>query len=149
MGTATTNHVSRYGSAVLIIALATVLRLLLDPILANRFPFITFFFALVLVAWLAGQGPSLAAFVFGCLSSSSFILPPRGTLLIQGEDTQIGLGIFFLAGLAVALLSGSLRTAQQRALRAHEAEGGHRQQLEVTLRSIGDAVMATDHQGRV
>ena len=149
MGTATTNHVFRYGSAVLIIALATILRLLFDPVLAYRFPFITFFLGVVLVAWLAGQGPSLAGLVLSCLLSAYFILPPRGTLLVEGQDNQIGLGIFFLAGLAVALLSGSLRNAQRQSMRAQESERGQRQQLQVTLRSIGDAVIATDHEGRV
>src|SRR5438093_1671029 len=34
-------------------------------------------------------------------------------------------------------------------VRAEEAERGQRQQLQVTLRSIGDAVIATDRDGRV
>jgi K+-sensing histidine kinase KdpD len=149
MGTTARMHVLRYGSAVLVIALATVIRLLLDPVLGDRFAFITFFFAVVLVAWLWGLGPSLAALVLSWLSAAYFILPPRGTLWVQGADNQVGLVLFFLAGLAVALLSGSLRTVQQRAESAEEAERGQRQQLQVTLRSIGDAVIATDQDGRV
>ena len=149
MGTGIRLQILRYGSAILVIALAIVLRLLLDPVLGNRFPFITLFFAVVLVAWLVGLGPSIAALILSCLSAAYFILPPRGTLWVQGADNQLGFGIFCLAGLAVALLSGSLRIAQQRAERAEEAERGQRQQLQVTLRSIGDAVIATDRDGRV
>src|SRR6266849_7246349 len=149
MGSARRVQVLRYGSAVLIIALATIIRLFLDPVLGDGFPFITFFFSVVLVAWLAGLGPSLLALVLACLAGAYFILPPRGTLWVQGEDNQIGLGLFFLAGLAVALLSGSLRVAQGRAQRAEEAEREQRQQLQVTLQSIGDAVIATDQDGRV
>jgi len=170
-------QVLRYGSAVLVIALATVIRLLLDPLLGDGFPFITFFCSIVLVAWLVGLGPSLAALLLSCLSAAYFILPPRGSLGIYSQENQVGLGIFFLTGLAVALLSGELRAAQRRAQRAEEAERGQRQQLQVTLQelqeeitrrrqaeeklleeherlrvtlaSIGDAVIATDVAGRV
>src|SRR5438132_4605698 len=156
MGTTARMHVLRYGSAALVIALATGLRLLLDPVLGDRFAFITFFFAVVLVAWLWGLGPSLAALVLSWLSAAYFILPPRGTLWVQGVDNQIGLVLFFLAGLAVALLSGSLRTAQQRAQGAEEAERGQRQQLQVTLQfhqavmaNMGEGLYAVDTQGLV
>ena len=102
MGTGIRLQILRYGSAILVIALAIVLRLLLDPVLGNRFPFITLFFAVVLVAWLVGLGPSIAALILSCLSAAYFILPPRGTLWVQGADNQLGFGIFCLAGLAVA-----------------------------------------------
>src|SRR5439155_7156112 len=136
-----------------------------------------FFCSIVLVAWLVGLGPSLAALLLTCLSAAYFILPPRGSLGIYSQENQVGLGIFFLTGLAVALLSGELRAAQRRAQRAEEAERGQRQQLQVTLQelqeeitrrrqaeeklleeherlrvtlaSIGDAVIATDVAGRV
>ena len=109
MGTTARMHVRRYGSAVLITALATIIRLLLDPLLGDRFPFITFFCSIVLVAWLVGLGPSLAALLLSCLSAAYFILPPRGSLGIYSQENQVGLGIFFLTGLAVALLSGEER----------------------------------------
>lgn len=139
----------RYGSAVLVVVLATGVRLLLDPVFGDGFPFITFFLTVVFVAWLVGFGPSLAALVLSCISAAYFILPPRGGLAIQSSENQVGLVIFFLAGLAIALLAGSLRDAQRRVQRAEEAERAHREQLHVTLRSIGDAVIATDKDGRV
>ena len=53
----------RYGSAVAAVILATLLRMLLDPLLEQKAPFTTYFVAIVFTAWYAGLGPSLAVIV--------------------------------------------------------------------------------------
>ena len=53
----------RYGSAVAAVILATLLRMLLDPLLEQKAPFTTYFAAIVFTAWYAGLGPSLAVIV--------------------------------------------------------------------------------------
>jgi PAS domain S-box-containing protein len=47
------------------------------------------------------------------------------------------------------MLGDSQRRAVERAARAENAERNERERFETTLRSIGDAVIATDAQGRV
>ncbi len=49
----------RYGCAVVSIALATWVRLLLDPVLGNDLPFATLLFAVLLTAWYGGVRPAL------------------------------------------------------------------------------------------
>ena len=52
-----------YGSALIAVVLATVIRLVLDPFLGDPFPFLTFFIAIIFAAWYGGYGPSLLALV--------------------------------------------------------------------------------------
>ncbi|QPD03832.1 MAG: hypothetical protein Nkreftii_001606 [Candidatus Nitrospira kreftii] len=46
----------RYGFAVLLVALATGVRVALRPIIPTGFPFLTFFLAVMLAAWRGGGG---------------------------------------------------------------------------------------------
>ena len=47
----------RYGCAVVSIALATIVRLLLDPLLGDHIPFSMLLFAVLLTAWYGGVRP--------------------------------------------------------------------------------------------
>jgi PAS domain S-box-containing protein len=139
----------RYGCAALCTALATWLRLLLDPVLGDQFPYATFFFAVLLTAWYGGFGPALAAVVLGALSSTYFLIPPRGNFAVERWDQQVGMVLYLGTSLGIALLGGAMRATQKRTARANKAERSQREQLHVTLKSIGDAVLTTDAQGRV
>src|SRR4051812_12784221 len=141
--------VLRYGSALAVTALATWGRLLMDPVFGVHLPFITYFVAVVVVAWYGGFGPAVVAVVLNTLAADYFVLPPRGSLFIHDREQQIGLTVFFILGLAIAALSASLEAARARAERAEQAERTRGQELVVTLQSIGDAVIATDNDGRV
>ena len=139
----------RYGCAVVSIGVATGVRLLLDPVLGDQFPYATLFFAVLLTAWYGGFGPALAAVVLGAVSSAYFLIHPRGSFAVQGWDQQVGMVLYLATSLGIALLGGAMRAAAKRADRAREAERAQREQLQVTLQSIGDAVLTTDAQGRV
>src|SRR5437879_1291263 len=97
--------VLRYGSALVVTAVATGARLLLDPVFGDGLPFITYFVAVVVVAWYGGVGPAVVAVVLSALAVDYFILPPRGNLVIHSREQQLGLLIFVLLGLAIAGLS--------------------------------------------
>ena len=126
----------RYGCAALSIALATCIRLLLDPVLGNQFPYATFFFAVLLTAWYGGFGPALAAVIFGALSSAYFLIPPRGTFAVEGWDQQAGMVLYLTTSLGIALLGGAMRTAQQRAERAKEDQRSQREAAEEAERQV-------------
>ena len=57
--------VTRYLFAAAIVALATVLRILLNPVFGDRFPFAFFFGCVLISAWIAGIGPGILAMVLG------------------------------------------------------------------------------------
>lgn len=139
----------RYGLALAAVAAATILRLALDPLVGMRFPFATLFFAVLVSAWVGGFGPALLATVSGAVAASWFLLAPRFRLLPSDPEDWGGLVLY----LAVSLGIAAIGRAMQRARTEAEAEAGdaaaRREELRVTLQSIGDGVITTDTRGRV
>jgi PAS domain S-box-containing protein len=139
----------RYVLAAAAVLLATVARLALDPLLGESFPFATLFLAILIVAGLGGRGPALLATGLGALASARFLLPPREDLAVRGFENQAGLVLYLAVGAGIALLGGAMRTARRRAETSAEVALGQREQLRITLSSIGDAVLVTDAAGKV
>jgi len=131
----------RYGVAVLSVALAGLLTLLLPPV-AEGAPFAFFFAAVMVSAWYGGLGPGLLAIALSVILSAYFLFPPFYSLHVGAAGDLLRLSLFIL----VASLISSLQARQQR---AEEAERVQRQYFQVTLASIGDAVMVTDPTGTV
>lgn len=104
----------RYGTAVLSVGFATVLMLLLDPLLAmSQSPFLLFFGAVMLSAWYGGLRPGLLAAVLSGLISTYFFLPPAYSwtlTLVNGSR----LSLFLLEGALICGLSEMLRVAKRR-----------------------------------
>ncbi len=129
-----------YGVAVVSVVLATLLTLFV-PYLAERTVFILYFVAVTVTAWYAGRGPAWLTIALSAVASAYFVLPPTHSFAI-GLLGVVNLGFFIF----VALLITTLTDARQRA----EASARRNERwLSTTLRSIGDAVIATDADGRV
>jgi len=114
-----------YGVAVLSVALATVIRLALDPLLGPDIaPYPTFFAAVAIATWYAGRGPGLLAAVLGTLTALYFFIPPRGSFALRGAEYISSLGMFVLVSVFLVLLTAALRDASARAEAAdrHKAE---------------------------
>src|SRR3954467_8597303 len=75
------------GAAVL---LMTAVRWLLNPILTEQLPFITFIVAILFAAWLGGIGPALFTTVLGALLAAFLFIPPVYTLHSPGEIGTVG-----------------------------------------------------------
>jgi two-component system, LuxR family, sensor kinase FixL len=108
----------RYGFAIVVVAVATAVRLLLDPLVADQVPYVIYFLAIVLAAWYGGAGPSLAAVAASGLAAAYFLLPPRGSFLVYGLGHQCGLLLFVLIGIVAALLSNAQGAGRRRAERS-------------------------------
>src|SRR5262245_34746604 len=105
--------VTRYGSAVLAIAVATLLRFWLDSLLEGA-GFAVFFVAVVIAGWFGGLGPSLLALTLSLVASAWLFTAPNQ----QPEPLArvlFGVATFFFVGVTTALLSESMRSAQRRA----------------------------------
>jgi PAS domain S-box-containing protein len=160
----------RYGTAVFAVATAIVLRLLLDPILHERLPFITLFAAVVFVVWHGGKGPATFTLGLGLLAVTYLIIDPRYSFKVADRADVIGLIFYAVISSGCILLVEQLRTTAQRATESaaetlfqyqevqresklrQAAEAvviDERERLRVTLASIGDAVITTDAEGRV
>jgi PAS domain S-box-containing protein len=129
-----------YVFAVLMVVVATVITWAF-PLLGSRIPFALFYAAVMLSAWYGGKWPGLLATMLSALLSAYFFLPPTFSLDIGLEGILL-LSVFLLVSLVIIFLTDKARRAERR-------EHDSREQLLITLRSIGDAVIATDAQGRV
>jgi PAS domain S-box-containing protein len=110
-------HVRRYGVALIVVSLALLVRLALDPALGNRQTLATFYVAVMLTAWLSGAGPAILALVLGYMVSDWFFIPPRGSLGFQQPSLPdgVGAGLYVLVGAVSIALTEALRRAERRA----------------------------------
>jgi len=139
----------RYGGALIAVALATVIRLLLNPVLGSSLPFTTYFVAAVLVAVLAGLGPALLTVAFGAALGTYLFIPKEHSFEIVGprDIPQIVAFCLLSAGLSIVIkfIQDARKQADESALALTESRKG----LATILSSISDAVFATDADGRV
>lgn len=141
---------ARYVVAVLAAAAALLLRMALSPLigpteLAYSIPLA----AVLFVAWFGGLVPGALCILLSGFATAYYLTEPVHSFLVRNQRDQISLLVFIVLGFGIALLADSQRRAVQRAVHAENAERVERERFETTLASIGDAVVATDAQGRV
>ncbi len=104
-------------------------------------PFLLLMAAVLLAGWRGGWGPALVAIAITGIAAEILFLPPTGVPFLAARDLGT-VALFVLVGLIMTWLNVS----RQNALRAANDQ---QQWLRTTLRSIGDAVIATDRTGRI
>src|SRR5262245_60470437 len=93
---------SRYGAALLSVVGATLLRLWLDPLLAEA-GFTLFFVAVVVAAWYGGVGPSLFAVTLSLVTSNMLFSKPVANAPEPAVRVLVGLSVFMFVGVVTAL----------------------------------------------
>ncbi len=144
-----------YGLAVAAVAVATLVRAALDPLLGEASPYVTYFATALALFLAAGLGPAVLGAGAGGLAGAYLFVEPRGTF----EATKSGatglvlyLGVVFATLWVVRSLRDARATAERRQAELLAAEAAVRAQRETwraTLASIAEAVVATDRDGRV
>jgi PAS domain S-box-containing protein len=134
-----------YGLALLSIAFAVWVRLLLDPVVGNRFPYATLFFAIILTAWYGGFEPTLLAVLAGALAANYFLIQPRGSFALTGLEQSVDLVFYLGVGLGIAGLGGIMRTAKQKAKALAWAERRQAALIDQT----NDAILVWDWNGPI
>jgi PAS domain S-box-containing protein len=132
----------RYGCAVVGIAVATWVRVLLDPLLGSQIPFAPFFFAILLTSWYGGRRPALVAVVLGGLSADYFLIAPRGSLMIPAAAHFASLFLYTGVGVGIALLGGSMEAASRSSMRKLRRAGEELAQTEERLRLTSRKLVA-------
>ena len=134
----------RYGCAAVSIALATWVRVLLDPALGEQNAFSTLLFAILITAWYGGVRPALLAVVLGVFSADYFLVPPIGDFGFKGAAQYADLILYLGAGVGIAVIGGVMQAKPLSSLRklqqAQEALEQTEERLRLTLRSSGIAV---------
>jgi PAS domain S-box-containing protein len=111
----TRTNLLRYGGAVVTTVFAVAIRWLFDPLLGDRFPFITLFAAAIFAAWYWGRGPALLSLICGALVGEFLFLYPRNSFAIGGVEDQFGIVMYSVLGVATIAMVESLRTARRLA----------------------------------
>jgi PAS domain S-box-containing protein len=128
----------------------TLLRVPLNPLLGvSAVPFILYFPAIMLSGWYGRLGPGLLATVLSAAGALYFNIEPAFSLSIPSNRDAFQLGLFFLEGVFISALTEGWHRSREALTRSKDGESRQREWLQVTLSSIGDAVIATDSEGRV
>jgi PAS domain S-box-containing protein len=133
----------RYAIAVAATLIGTLLRLVLSPLWApNELPFITFFPAVMVSAWIGGLGPGLVTTLLSAAIANFLWVEPRYSFAILHAREAVALLIYVLMGAVISALNELWRRAAADLARSERW-------LRTTLNSIGDAVITTDVDGRI
>jgi PAS domain S-box-containing protein len=114
----------------------------MDAWLGDTLPYVTMFGAVAVAVWYGGYRPALLTTALGFLACNYSFISPRRTLHLGQTRYAIGI-VLFLLTCSVIIWFGEVA---RRSWRRSEEE---RERLQTTLASIGDAVIATDREGRI
>ena len=109
----------RYGFAVLVVALAAIIRILLKPIIPTGFPFLTFFLAVMLAAWRGGLGPGLLASVLSTLAADLLFIEPIYEFRLAAGYYWVSLGVFVVEAVCITMITERMKRIE-RTLRESE-----------------------------
>ncbi len=129
-----------YGVSLLSVTIALV-GTLQAPAIRNGTPFLFFFLAVTISAWYGGAWAGLCALGLALLSTAYWVLPPANTFQLTGWQLIQLTGFLAIASAIIGLVV-TLQREKRRVNTQREA-------LQLTLASIGDAVIVTDAAGAV
>jgi PAS domain S-box-containing protein len=122
------------------ILLATLLRMLLQPLLGSNQPYVTYVIAVIFTAWYGGLRPALLALVLGALGAVYFFVSPSNSLGLTGVPNMIGVFLYLTVGITSALLSEAMHRARRRA----EEAGSELQQEQEARFALAAIVESSD-----
>jgi PAS domain S-box-containing protein len=134
--------VAGYGLSLIALAAVLALRWALDPLLGDTMPIVTLYGAVAAAIWLSGLTAAVTVTIVGYVIANYFFIEPRGALGLTDPTNLVGFLAYLLTCTLIIAFGSLLRVA-----RAREADA--REVLQVTLHSIGDAVITTDLAGTV
>ncbi|MDB5308151.1 MAG: domain S-box protein [Gemmataceae bacterium] len=103
-----------YGLAVLAPAVTLLVRWPLAAVLGDRVLYMTFFPAVLIVAYVGGFWPGLLATVLSALAATYFLVAPLYSLEIASVHDALALSLLVLVGTIISGLSESLHRARRR-----------------------------------
>ena len=160
---ALTNVAWTYAVAVLACIAAWGVRVLLDPLLGQQITYAPLLLSVAFAAWYGGLGPSLLATLLGAGIAWYAYMNPTDRFGSIDIDDAVQLGLYCAAAVCIGGIASALRASRERAQtlarevmsreagleRARVELAAERDRMQITLQSIGDAVIATDAQGNV
>lgn len=123
----------------------------LDPIIGDRVPYATVFFAIAYTAWYGGLRPAIAALLLSIIACNYFFVPPRQSLRLLNSGDALATVIFFFSGLIIASLGGLAHRDRFRAEKNYREAQTERERLSVEMadrRAAERALMESEQKFR-
>ncbi|MDB5310908.1 MAG: domain S-box protein [Gemmataceae bacterium] len=130
-----------YSLAVLAPAVTLLVRWPLAAVLGDRVLYMTFFPAVLIVAYVGGFWPGFLATVLSALAASYFLVAPLYSLEIASVHDALALSLLVLAGMMISTLSEFLHRARHRIL-GHERQRAEeaRRETEGRFRQVAENI---------
>ena len=129
-----------YVLGLVAVAIAVLLRWILDPLMGDAFPLVTLFGAVAAAVWLGGYRVAIPITLIGYIAAHYLFIEPRGEFAVADTPNLVGLVAYLFTCTLIIVFGEAARVANKRTTESREV-------FRVTLRSIGDAVITTDTQG--
>ncbi len=150
----------RYGSAIVAVGLALLVQSLLVPLFGagpDASPFMVFFAAVMVAAYLGGLGPGLLATALSAVLAWYFFLFPQYSFQVVALGQGLRLVVFALEGAVISLLVGAMHSARRQSEASANQAGEDRRNLresEERYRSLVEsaedyAIFMMDADGRI
>ena len=133
--------VVRFPVALLVMALAVLIRWVLSPFLTDSVPYITLFPAVVFSAWFCGVAPTAAGAVLALVASRYLFVPPVHSLSLPSPQQSYGLLAFLLSSAVIIAIAESWRREMES---LHIAQG----ELERRVRDRTSELDSANHSLR-
>jgi PAS domain S-box-containing protein len=133
--TSSARGVARYGVALAALVAATAVRWLLDPALGDQLPYVTYFVAVVFVAWFCGLGPSILTLAGGAWLADALFVAPRYDWfpIVDSPQHAARIAAYFVVGASSIAACEAVRRAGRRGI-------AERERAEEALRHSADAL---------
>jgi PAS domain S-box-containing protein len=125
-----------YGVALVTTALTLLVRWMLNPVLGNAVPQMTFFPAVMIAAYVGGFWPGMLATVLSALAANFFLAGPTPSFHFSNTNDIAALVLFLLVGTIVSALCESLHRIRDRVVAAERrrADEAMHERVESELR---------------
>lgn len=129
-------------------ALATLLRFALIPLVGLTVPFIIYFPAVVLCAWFGGLWPGLLSTALSGAIAWYVFIAPQFSFRVFDHTASAQLIVFLLAGTLISFLAENLHRVEQQRVALLESEKAARERAEAASRAKDEFVAVVSHEIR-
>src|SRR5688500_16652281 len=141
-----TSTISKYGVALLAVAVAILIRMALTPWMGATFPLATMFPAVAFTVWYGRWCPALLTALPGWFAAGYVFRDGQGYYGASfGFNEAVALSVYLLSTISVIVLGEAMRTAQRRLVEQREQLSSTNLALEskVEAQSLLAAIVAS------
>jgi two-component system, LuxR family, sensor kinase FixL len=130
------------------VAVALALRYALRANLGQGVPYLLFYPAVTVVAWLGGLGPGLVATGLSSAAAMFLFLPPDG-FAVDAPADRVSLAVFVASGCLIAALSQRLHRVRNAHEEAARIASVRAERLDAILNTTLDGIIVIDDKGTI